>query len=145
MYKWTVTYEDFDGVERTEDFYFNFTKAELMEMELGKDGGLTTTLQRIINAKDTPSIIQEVKKLLLDSYGIKSDDGRRFIKNATAREEFEHSEPYSIMFMELATNDEKAAEFVNGIVPKDIREMALKESGKDGGNVASQPLLMSAT
>lgn len=141
MYKWTLTYTDFNDRERTEDFYFNFTKAELMEMELGKEGGLTASLQRIINAKDTPDIIKEVKKLLLDAYGVKSDDGRHFIKNAEIREEFEHSEPYSVMFLELSTNDEKAAEFVNGIMPKDIREQVMKE----GGNIASQPLLMPAT
>lgn len=140
MYKWTVTYTDFDGRERTEDFFFHFTKAELMEMELGKDGGLTTNLQRIIDAKDTPSIISAIKNLLLSAYGVKSDDGRRFMKNAQIREEFEHSEPYSIMFMELSTNDEKAAEFVNNIIPKDIQEAA-KQAGQGG----SQPLLMPAT
>lgn len=141
MYKWTLTYTDFDDKERTEDFFFHFTKAELMEMELTKDGGLTASLQRIINAKDTPDIIREIKQLLLSAYGIKSDDGRHFMKNAQIREEFEHSEPYSTMFLELSTNDEKAAEFVNGIMPKDVREQIEKEADKIG----SKPLLTSAT
>lgn len=141
MYKWTLTYTDFDDRERTEDFYFNFTKAELIEMEVAKSGGLAAMLQRIIDAKDTPEIIMEIKRLLLNAYGVKSGDGRHFMKNDQIRAEFEHSEPYSIMFMELSMNDEKAAEFINGVMPKELRDQASKEAGNNG----NLPLLMPAT
>lgn len=119
MLKKTITYQDFNGVERTEDFYFNLNKAEVAEMELSTPGGYAEMLQRIARAQDGRSIIKEFKKLVLDSYGIKSADGRRFIKNDTLREEFEQTNAYPIIFMELATDADKAAEFVNGIMPNE--------------------------
>lgn len=116
----TVTYTDYNGVERTENFYFNLTKAEIMEMELGIAGGLAESIKRITSANDMPSIIKVFKDLVLKSYGVKSADGRRFIKNDEVRAEFEQTEAYSIIFMELATNAEAASAFINGIVPADM-------------------------
>lgn len=118
MLKKTITYTDFNGVERTEDFYFNLTKAEIAEMELEVPGGMTTMIERITKTQDTPSLIKVFKELILRSYGKKSDDGRRFIKNKELVEEFKDSEAYSELFMELATNAEAASAFVNGITPK---------------------------
>lgn len=117
MLKKTVTYTDFNGVERTEDFYFNLTAAEVTEMEMSTAGGLAEMIQRIVKAQDIPAIIKIFKKLVLDSYGIKSPDGKRFIKSETISEEFQQTNAYSQIFMELASDAEKAAEFVNGIIP----------------------------
>lgn len=125
MLKKTITYTDFNGIERTEDFYFNLTKAEIAEMELEVPGGMTTMIERITKTQDTPSLIKVFKELILRSYGKKSDDGRRFIKNKELVEEFKDSEAYSELFMELATNAEAASAFVNGITPK-IPEVAKK-------------------
>lgn len=120
MLKKTITYEDFNGVERKEDFYFNLSKAEIMEMQFGTVGGLDTMLKKIIDAKDVKSIMDTFKMLILKAYGIKSDDGRRFIKSEEISKEFEQTEAYSILYMELASDDNAAAEFVNGIIPKDV-------------------------
>ena len=120
MLKKTISYEDFNGNKFTEDFYFNLTKAEIAEMELEVPGGLTATLEKITKAQDTPTLIKIFKDLILRSYGVKSADGKRFIKNPTMREEFEQHAAYSVLFMELATNAEAASEFVNGIVPSDV-------------------------
>lgn len=120
MFKKTITYSDYNGTERTEDFYFNLTKAELMEMELETTGGLTNILQKIIDSKDIPSIIKIFKSLILKAYGEKSDDGKRFIKSEEIATAFSQTEAYSIMFMELATNADKGSEFINGIVPSDM-------------------------
>ena len=119
MLKKTMTYTDYNGVERTEDFFFNLTKAELMEMELGTAGGLAETLQKIVDSKDAPAIIKAFKDIVLKAYGKKSDDGRRFIKTPEISEEFAQTEAYSDLFMLLATNAEEAAKFVNCIVPQD--------------------------
>ena len=127
MIKKTITYVDYNGTERTEDFYFNLSKAELMEMEMGTKGGLTEELQRIINTQDTPEIIKVFKGLLLKSYGQKSPDGKRFIKSEELSEEFEQTEAYSQLFMELATDDKKASDFVNGIIPSDISAEVAKQ------------------
>lgn len=118
MLKKTITYTDFNGIERTEDFYFNLTKAEIAEMELEIPGGMTAMIERITKTQDTPSLIKLFKDLILRSYGKKSDDGRRFIKNQDVIDEFKDSEAYSELFMELATNADAASAFVNGIVPK---------------------------
>lgn len=117
MLKETITYTDYNGVERTEDHYFNLTKAEIMEMELSTTGGLSEMITRIVAAKDAPAIIKIFKDLILKAYGIKSPDGKRFIKSPEICEEFAQTEAYSILFMRLATDADAAAKFVNGIVP----------------------------
>lgn len=120
MLKKTITYEDYNGVSRTEDFYFNLNKAEIMEMEMGTVGGLAEMIQRIVDAKDAPSIIRVFKELVLKAYGEKSPDGKHFIKSEEKSIAFSQTEAYSQLFMELATNTESASAFVNGIMPKDL-------------------------
>ena len=119
MIKKTITYEDYNGVSRTEDFYFNLTNAEIAEMELSTTGGMAEMIQRIISAKDTPEIVRVFKNLILRSYGVKSADGRRFIKSPEISREFTETEAYSQLFIELASDAEKAAAFVNGVMPVD--------------------------
>lgn len=126
MIQKTITYNDYNGVERTETFRFNLSKAEIMEMEMSTTGGLAEMVKRVVDAKDAPTIIKIFKDLILKSYGVKSDDGRRFIKSDKLREEFEQTEAFSILFMELATDAEAGAAFVNGIVPSDIAGQATK-------------------
>lgn len=121
MVKKTITYTDYNGMERTEDFYFNLTKAELMEMQLSMEGGMRAYIQRIMAAKSQLALVNLFKQILLLSYGKKSDDGRLFLKNDTIREEFEAHPVYSQIYMELSLNEEKAAEFINGLIPADMR------------------------
>ena len=117
MLKKTITYTDYNGVERTEDFYFNLTEAELMEMEIGTTGGMADMIKRIIDAKDAPAIIKIFKELVLKAYGEKSADGKRFVKSEEISNGFAQTEAYSQLFMELATDADAAAAFVNGIIP----------------------------
>lgn len=131
MLKKTIKYTDFNGVERSEDFYFNLTKAEIMEMEMGTTGGLSEMINKVIAAKDVPTIIKMFKDLVLKAYGVKSDDGRRFIKNDAIRDEFAQTEAYSELFMELATDSDKAAAFVNGIVPAEVAAEAAKQQNPE--------------
>lgn len=130
MYKKTMTYTDYNGVEREETFYFNLTKAELLEMEMTTTGGMVETIQTIIKAKDTPSLIKTFKEVLLHSYGEKSLDGKRFVKSKELSEAFAQTEAYSQMFMELATNADAAIEFINGIIPNDVNKQAALAAGK---------------
>lgn len=120
MLKKTITYKDYNDVERTEDFYFNLTKAEVMEMEVGTVGGFSEMLVRIVAAKDTPSLIKIWKDFILKAYGQRSLDGRQFIKSAEISTAFAQTEAYSQLFMELATDADAAAKFINGIVPADM-------------------------
>ena len=117
MLKKTITYTDYNGAERKEDFYFNLTKAEIMEMEMSTSGGLTEMINRIVAAQDAPAIIKIFKELVLKAYGVKSPDGKRFIKSDELATEFAQTEAYSQLFMELATDADAASAFVNGIVP----------------------------
>ena len=116
----TITYTDYNDVERTEKFYFNLSKAEVMEMEMSTSGGLAEMIQRVVAAQDQPAIIKIFKDLILKAYGVKSPDGRKFIKSDELSLDFAQTEAYSQLFMELATDAEKASEFVNGIVPADM-------------------------
>ena len=124
MLKETIKYTDYNGVERTEDFWFHLSKAELMEWEMGTTGGLTEMIKRIVDAQDAPAIIKIFKELVLKAYGQKSPDGKRFIKSEELATEFSQTEAYSQLFMELATDADKAGAFVNGIMPSDVVEKA---------------------
>lgn len=117
MLKKTMTYTDYDGNERTEDFYFNLTKAEVTEMEMSHTGGMVKLLEKIVAEQDVKRIIEIFKDLILRAYGEKSADGKRFVKNQELRDSFAQTEAYSDLFMELATDAEAASAFVNGILP----------------------------
>lgn len=139
MLKKTIKYEDYNGVERNEDFYFNLTKAELYQMELGTDGGLEEYIMKIIKAQDLKTIINLFKKIILQSYGEKSADGKMFIKTTddgvSLANRFAQTEAFSQLYMELATNDNAAADFIKGIMPKgiDISDAKLNETAKELG------------
>lgn len=120
MLKKTITYTDYNGVERTEDFYFNLSKSEVIEMEMGTNGGYAEMIRKIVDAQDMPSIIKIFKDLVLKAYGEKTPDGKRFVKSEEISEAFAQTEAYSNLFMELATDSKAAADFVNGIIPNDI-------------------------
>lgn len=127
----TIKYKDYNGVDREDKFFFNLTQAEITEMEMSVDGGLAETIKRVIDAKSQPEIIKIFKKLILKAYGEKSVDGKRFRKvddeGHPLSVAFSETEAYSKLFMELATDDEKAVEFIEGILPADIDKAALKE------------------
>jgi len=124
--KKTITYEDFNGEEVSEDFFFHLSKAELIELEMSQEGGLSQWLQNVIAAEDGKSIMAEFKKIVLGSYGKRSPDGKIFVKNQELRDEFESTEAYSALFVELVTNVDAAIEFVNGVIPKNMAEDAAK-------------------
>ena len=124
MLKKTITYTNFNDEEVSETHFFHFSKAELVELEMSHEGGLSTMLENIIATQDGKQIIAEFKKIVLGSYGKKSADGKRFIKNQELRDEFESSEAYSTLFMELVTNADAAAEFVSGVVPQGLADEA---------------------
>ena len=126
MLKKTITYVDYNGTERKEDFYFNLSKAEIMEMEMGTTGGMVEMINRIVAAQDAPAIIDVFKKMILTAYGEKSADGKRFIKSKEISEAFSQTEAYSQLFMQLATDADAASKFVNGIVP--AAEPAVKQA-----------------
>ena len=130
-----IKYTDFNGVEREEEFMFNLTEAEITEMELTTDGGLSDSIKKIISAQDTPEIIKTFKMLLLKSYGEKSADGRRFIKSEELTEAFTQTNAYSQLFMELATDDKAAIAFINGIIPESMRER-VSEDGSNASDLA---------
>lgn len=117
MYKMHKKFEDFNGNEREDDFYFNLTNAELLEMELSEEGGMDKRLKHLISSQDMKEAIKVFKGIVLMSYGKKTDDGR-FVKNQEIRDAFMQSAAYSDIFMELATDAEKAEKFINGVLPK---------------------------
>lgn len=131
----TITYTDYDGVERTEDFMFNLNKAELTTMEMSYDGGLKQRLSTMIAKKDGPAIMKTFRDLIHAAYGEKSEDGRRFIKSDDISTAFEQTEAYNVLFMELCTDAKKAAEWVEGILPADLRQAAQKANTEQNVSV----------
>lgn len=146
MLKKSITYTDFNDNEVTEDFYFHMSKADLIEMEMSHNGGYEKWLKEIVNANDGGTIISEFKKLILSAYGKKSPDGSRFVKTQELRDEFEASEAYSTLFVELITDAGVAAEFVNGVVPKGLKDdMAKLRTHPSDAAATPQPSIRSET
>lgn len=128
MLKESITYVDFNGVTRTEDFRFNLTKTELTRMETSKSGSLSALLTKIVNAKDMPDILEAIDMLILKSYGEVSADGKRFDKSEKLSEEFSHTAAYDTLYEKMITDDEYAYKFLLGILPADIAEQ-VKQMG----------------
>lgn len=128
MLKKTITYTDYNGNQRTKDFYFNLNKAEIMRMEMSTRGGMAERIQRIVDAQDTPAIIEIFEDLIQKSYGVKTAEGG-FIKRPEDLEAFMATEAYSELFMELATDADAAANFINGIVPAEVAKQAALSAG----------------
>lgn len=116
MIKETITYIDYNGEERTEDFYFNLTQAEAMTLELGADGGLEKMIVSLVKAQDGAQIMSQFRRLIRLAYGVKSQDGRRFIKSEEISDEFEQCPAYNSLFMKLCTDAEYAGKFAEGVV-----------------------------
>ena len=117
MIKKTIEYTDFDGNKRKEDFYFHLTEAEVTDWEMSVEGGLSKALVGIIKSKNIRQIMPIYKSLLIRSYGVKSPDGRRFIKNDEVRDEFVQTQAFSDLYMKLATDLEEGTNFIKGVMP----------------------------
>ena len=124
MLKKKITYTDYDGNERTEGFYFNLTKTEVVDMETGVDGGMQKMLEKIVAEKDNRRIMETFKEIVARAYGEKSADGKRFVKSHELSEAFMQTEAYSELFMELLTNATSASVFINGILPQELAKGA---------------------
>lgn len=118
MIKWPITYTDYNGETHTEDFYFNLNKAEVMEMNLNANGAYSEYLQRIVDQRDGAKLAEVYRDLILNSYGEKSPDGRRFVKSKALAESFSQTEAYAELYMQLATEEGAAIKFIEGVLPK---------------------------
>ena len=140
MLKKTMTTVDFGGTERTEDYYFNLTKAEIMEMQLCTDGGFVETVKKIVEAKNQLELTNLFKKIICASYGVLSPDGRKFVKNQEVLDDFMATQAYSDLYIELLSGDGKAAEdFVTGILPKDLTNEAAEAPVSQPGLAVLNP------
>ena len=135
MLKKTITFHDLDGNEVTQDFWFHLSKAELLEMEISTSGGLKDAMQRLIDKRDGENIIKTYKELILQSYGERSLDGLRFMKEdengRPLYKTFMQTEAYSELFASLVTDDEAAAEFFNGVLPKEVADKLAEEEAAE--------------
>jgi hypothetical protein len=149
MHKITIKYTDFNDVDREEDFYFNITKAEAIEIQLSEEGGLSEAMKKIVKEKDVTKTVAIWKKIIMAAYGVKSADGKRFIKSDEVKNAFMENQAYSELFMMLAGNADKAVEFITNVIPKvpqkeldKIKEQAkqeVKSLGYDSGNKVAYP------
>lgn len=131
MLKKTITYTDYNGNARKEDFYFNMTKADLMKMEMSTTGGMQNMLERIVNTQNAKKVAEVLEQIILGAYGEKSDDGKRFIKSKELSEAFAQTEAYSELFISLLTNENEADAFIKGIIPADLAAQVAEQQKKD--------------
>ena len=135
MYTKTITYEDWNGETRTEDFRFNLTKSELIEIEADTEGGIENYIKEIGDKLDAKKIMAFMKMIIAKSYGEKSLDGKRFMKDPEISKAFMETPAYDQLFMEMVTDADKAAEFVSHIIPKELAENAKKN--QNGPNLTA--------
>lgn len=131
MLKRNITFEDFEGNSVTETHYFNMMKSELVRLDVSYDGGMEAAIQAIVDAKDNKKVLREFEYLILSSYGIRSEDGKRFLKSEQISEEFKQSLAYDQLFFELISDEKVCIAFIEGIMPKDLVEMAKKNNPQD--------------
>jgi hypothetical protein len=132
MLKRPITYKDFfTNEEVTEVFYFNLTKTELIEFEVSYKTGFVESLNRIVESNDREAIITEFKKIILMTYGVRTEDGD-FEKSEELSQKFSKTAAYDVLFIELTTNDEAAAAFINGVVPSDLLEQVRDQDKPQG-------------
>lgn len=133
-----MTYTDYNGQTRTEDFYFNLTKAELIEMGLSENGGLDALIDKIISEKNQKEIIKLFKEIILKAYGEKSLDGKHFVKSEEISTAFSQTEAFSDLFMELAFDAKAGADFINALVPANIAQDIAKYAKTEAPVVSQQ-------
>ena len=126
-----ITYTDYEGVERTETFWFHLSRPELMELETSIDGGFSKLIRQIVDSKSTRGVIENIKKILLLSYGEKVDNGRRFAKSEEISKAFSETPAYEILYLQLLEDQDSLSRFINGLVPKDLAEQVSKMSKEE--------------
>ena len=131
MLKKQITFENFDGETTTETHYFNLSKPEIIEMQVEDNIGFAKILQNILDTNDSQEMVKQFKRIILMAYGVKSEDGRRFIKTEQLKEEFSQTEAYNVLFMEMVEDDKAAIAFINGVLPKDIQDEITKANLKE--------------
>lgn len=124
MYRKVIKCNDFDGNPIEEEHYFNLTRTELTKMRFSEKGGFENYIKEIVNANDEPQMIKIFDQIVTASYGKRTPDGRGFKKSPEILEEFTSSAAYDALFMELVTNAKAMSDFVNGIIPADMRDAA---------------------
>lgn len=124
MHKREISYKDFNDTPRVDIHYFNITRAELMEMMVEPAEGLDKWLEQILADKDKKNLLAMFKKIILSSYGEKSEDGKSFLKSDELSHKFSQTAAYDAMFTELTTDDNAAAIFIKSIVPEDLAKQA---------------------
>jgi hypothetical protein len=130
MLKRNITYEDFDGNTVTEEFHFNVSKSELVELEVDVDDGFSAWIQTVIKSKDNKELLAQFKRIVLLAYGKKSEDGKYFEKSEEMRRRFSQSNAFEELFIELATVEGAAATFIQGVLPKDLTELLNDDTKK---------------
>ena len=135
MIKRTVKYTDFNDVKREEDFYFNLTKDEVLDLQSSVPGGYSAYIEGISNAEDISAVYDQIKKFIDISYGVKSDDGRKFTKSPEALMEFKSTNAYSNLIFDMLDQQDSLVDFVNGILPQDLLARANAVLEKTGGDV----------
>lgn len=116
MHKETITYNDLNGVQRTENFYFDLSKPEIVKMQASAKGGYDVQLRSIAADLNGAKIMEFFENFITKSYGEKSEDGRRFMKSEEISRSFMETPAYEVLFEKLVTNDKYAADFVNAVM-----------------------------
>jgi hypothetical protein len=127
MHARTMTYTNFDDEEVTEVFHFNMSKSDIIRLEAEKKGGFSEYLKEMVKTEDTPTLLAQFERILLMSFGIKSPDGKHFDKSEEISARFKNHAAYDKLFWEIFNDQDKLAEFLIEIAPKETKEAMRKD------------------
>lgn len=138
MLKKTITYTDYDGMERTEDFWFNLSNTELTKLDAELPGGVLGVLRKIIDKKDRKALVDFIETLILRSYGEKTLDGKRFVKTPEMAEEFMQTPAYDELFMSILSDTDSQTSFINGVIPQSMAKKIEQTDKKQVENALAE-------
>lgn len=152
----TITYTDFNDNERTEDFYFHLSEREIMNLHTKYDGGLDGAIEAMVQSNDIHELLAVLQEIILLSYGVKSADGKSFVKSDEVKQQFEYSAAFSELYLDLLSDEQNAVDFIKNLLPtkaqKRIEELEAEAKPKpdvvqtvsvpDAGQVSAEDTLV---
>lgn len=132
MFVKEITYKDFNDKPHTEKLHFHMMAPEMADLEFntvfetGPDGkgGLGDYVREAMNSGDGRKVYTFFKMMIVNAYGLRSEDGSRFSKKPEFTEAFLNSRAYEEFFMWLVGDPKNAEAFWLGIMPERLAEIA---------------------
>lgn len=124
MYITTVKYEDFDGKTIKKNLLFHMSTKDWVKADAEKKavGGYEQYLSKQLGEPGSnvePAVVLEtLEDIIRRSYGERSEDGEKFVKDPERTDHFMESLAYDAFLDDLIYTDGFSTAFVQALIPK---------------------------